>query len=148
MAITLSIASLIKITPIVSGTPLTASAITLTDHNREPVQIAEEKIEQSARMANGTMRKYIVATKKSFSTTWSDLPNSGSATADGKSGLNEMNTFYNNFFQYPIKLDLIYGSGTPSASYNVFIKDFTRSIKKRSTAGYDMWDVSLSWDEI
>ena len=38
----------------------------LTDHNREPIDIATELIETQSRMANGTMRKYVVSQKNNI----------------------------------------------------------------------------------
>jgi len=51
----------------------------LTDHNRQPINFDYEIIERSARMANGTMRKFVVAKKMKISTSWRDLP-SGTGT--------------------------------------------------------------------
>jgi hypothetical protein len=46
----------------------------LTDHNRQPITFDFETIERSARMADGTMRKFVVAKKMKISTGWNDLP--------------------------------------------------------------------------
>jgi hypothetical protein len=39
----------------------------LTDHNREPIGFSTELIETQSRMANGKMRKYVVAQKNNIS---------------------------------------------------------------------------------
>ena len=145
MAMTFSIAALLKLTPIVNGTPATASALTLTDHNRSPLQISTEVIEQSNRMANGTMRKYVVAAKSSFSTDWNDLPSSSSYTVDGKAGADSMSDFYSRFYQYPIKLDVFYPSS--SSTYNVYFKQFNANVTKRSTI-YNFYNINAAWEEI
>lgn len=46
----------------------------LTDHNREPLNISVELIESQSRMANGTMRKYVVAKKNTISASWKYVP--------------------------------------------------------------------------
>ena len=35
----------------------------LTDHNRQPISITYNLVEQADRMADGTMRKYVIARK-------------------------------------------------------------------------------------
>jgi len=52
----------------------------LTDHNREPIEINPELIENQSRMANGKMRKYVIAKKNTISTSWSFLPSNDSST--------------------------------------------------------------------
>jgi hypothetical protein len=42
----------------------------LTDHNRGEIDISPELIESSSRMANGSMRKYVVAQKNTISASW------------------------------------------------------------------------------
>lgn len=46
----------------------------LSDHNRNPISITYSLIEQSDRMANGTLRKYVVARKFVITTDWKDFP--------------------------------------------------------------------------
>jgi len=46
----------------------------LTDHNRQPIQISTTLIEKEQRMANGTMRKFVVNKKDTISTSWENVP--------------------------------------------------------------------------
>lgn len=46
----------------------------LSDHNRDPISISYELVENSQRMANGTLRKYVVARKFMIKTSWKDFP--------------------------------------------------------------------------
>ena len=46
----------------------------LSDHNREDISIAQQRIENRQRMINGTMRSYHTADKISISCSWSRLP--------------------------------------------------------------------------
>jgi hypothetical protein len=42
----------------------------LTDHNRDPFKIAYEVIDKTSRMADGTMRRYVVARKHKITASW------------------------------------------------------------------------------
>lgn len=46
----------------------------LSDHNRQPIDITYNLVEQVDRMANGTMRKYVVARKFVIKVDWKDFP--------------------------------------------------------------------------
>ena len=46
----------------------------LTDHNRQPIAMDYDVLEKVARMADGTMRKYVVSRKRKVSAFWQDLP--------------------------------------------------------------------------
>jgi hypothetical protein len=45
----------------------------LTDHNRQPITMDNEVIEKVNRMADGTMRKFVVARKRKVNVSWSQL---------------------------------------------------------------------------
>jgi hypothetical protein len=96
----------------------------LTDHNRQPIQYAPQRIEQVQRMANGTMRKFVVASKGIYNTSWTNLP-SGSQnitsqsgvnvqsyqpTVDGKMGAGFMKAFYETYVFKPILLKLTFAT--------------------------------------
>jgi len=46
----------------------------LSDHNRQPIDITYNLIEATDRMANGTLRKFIVARKFIIAADWTDFP--------------------------------------------------------------------------
>lgn len=48
--------------------------IILSDHNRQPMSISQQRIENRQRMINGTMRSYHIADKITISTSWNNLP--------------------------------------------------------------------------
>lgn len=50
----------------------------LTDHNRREIDITPTLIEKEARMANGTLRKFVVAKKDIISVSWDFLPSKSS----------------------------------------------------------------------
>jgi hypothetical protein len=50
------------------------SFIIISDHNRSAINIANQRIEQRQRMANGTMRSFFIADKLTIDTSWTMLP--------------------------------------------------------------------------
>lgn len=137
----------------------------LTEHNRSPVSISYDVIEKSKRMANGTMRKFVVASKKTFSTSWSQLPGLKSQSVDyaGSSsnsellGAMDIKAFYEANVGTALDLIMYAGSTTSSTQRNassptetfsgkVFISDFSCTLNKR-LGNIDYWDVSISFEE-
>lgn len=116
----------------------------VTDHNRQPLAIDVERIEKKQRMANGTLRKYIVADKRSFSTSWSMLPKLTSQTVDGLWGADDIESFYNTVTG-SFSLEISDGDGD-TVTYNVMFSDFSRTITKRGST--DFWEVSVSMEEV
>jgi hypothetical protein len=57
-----------------SAEDLEQSFIILSDHNRSQIAIANQRIEQRQRMANGTMRSFFIADKLTVDVSWSMLP--------------------------------------------------------------------------
>ena len=116
----------------------------ISDHNRGALQISVNRIEEPIRMANGTRRTYIIADKRTFSTDWTDLPQSAAFTVDGYWGKNEIENWYNTQTA-PFTLKLYYGDGT-TASYTVFMTKFSADISKRGA--FDFWKVSVEMEEM
>lgn len=142
--------------PIPAGIQVSLDGTTwykISDHNRSPIGISYDIVEQSKRMANGRMRKYVIANKLKISTDWKDFPTLDSNVVD--SGTNVvagawLKSFYdsNVFTQMYVKLiyaqDTIPSVGTVplSSTYadslgtsgqiiNAFITSFTYDIAKR-----------------
>lgn len=116
----------------------------ITDHNRGDLGIDVERIEKKQRMADGTMRKYIVADKRTFSVTWNNLPHSAAHTVDGFWGANEIENFYN---ANPggVTLELTYGSGEVD-TFTVMFSDFNANLTKRGA--YDFWEITVSMEQV
>jgi len=85
---------------------------TLTDHNRDPLQISYEVVEDASRMADGTLRKYVTANKKNISVNWNMVPAAGGKlyTSDGNLGAGWLKSFYEQNFNKPIWIKLSYAS--------------------------------------
>lgn len=145
----------------------------LTDHNRGPIDITPTLIEKEARMADGTLRKYVVAKKNVISTSWDFVPAKSSCIVDGNYGGSWLTAFYNANCFVPIKIRVIQAKHTdpsigsaPTDSnyvsaqsiqsvqgntgynqYNVFMTNFSSTILKR-TRETDYLNMSIEFTEI
>ena len=84
-----------------------ATWIYLTDHNRQPVKIVFEVIEKTNRMADGTLRRYVIARKHKISTSWKMLPSKTAETVDGNKSGSWMQSFYEANVFVPVYVKLI-----------------------------------------
>lgn len=116
----------------------------VTDHNRQAMSIDVERIEKKQRMANGTLRKYIVADKRTFSTSWNMLPKLTAKTVDGYWGADAIETFYNTV-PGAFSLEISDGDGE-TYTYSVMFSDFSKSITKRGSV--DFWEISVTMEEV
>lgn len=116
----------------------------ITDHNRAELEISNERIERKDRMANGTMRKFVVADKRTFSTSWEMLPKISAQTADGFWGGQAIEDF---FYATPgaFSLDIWDGDGAHK-TYTVMFSDFSKSITKRGSV--DLWTINVTMEEV
>jgi hypothetical protein len=136
----------------------------LTDHNREPIDISTELIETQSRMANGTMRKYVVAQKNNISCSWKYVPSSQSECVDGFYSAAWLESFYKSNAGLPIYLKVVssglntdsgFGSQplgifvtaqNRSKTYEVFMNDFSKTIINRTKVS-DYVDMSIEFVE-
>lgn len=142
---------------LISITTPGGSAKNLSDHNRQPLNIVPEPIEKAQRTANGTLRKYVVGYKNTYSTSWEMLPSVSTHTVDGYMGAQELINLYKNNYNNELTLKVYAGTASsttqPKASatetYNtlVFIKSFNADIVKR-LGGIDFWNVNISFEEV
>lgn len=129
----------------------------LTDHNRDPIDISTEIIETQARMANGKMRKYIVAQKKTISVSWNYVPSKTSETVDENYSAAWLESFYKSNVGSPIYLKVVASeldsSGnfvtaqTGSEVYTVFMEKFSKSIINRTKVS-DYVSMSIDFTEV
>jgi hypothetical protein len=116
----------------------------ITDHNRGQLNVDVERIEKKQRMANGTMRKYIVADKRTFGVQWNMLPKLTSQTVDGFWGGEDIESFYNTV-PGPFSLEITDGDGEVY-TYTVMFADFSKNVMKRGSV--DFWEISISLEEV
>lgn len=127
--------------PIDSGY-LTARA---TDHNRSPISITKDRIENKQRMVDGTLRKFTVTTKRLIKVSWTELPNKTSVTVDKFWGADALQDFYDShngdFF-----ITINYGDSTNDV-IRVMFSDFDMKLSKRGLYT-DFYDISLGMEEV
>lgn len=128
----------------------------LTDHNRQPIQYTPQRIEQSQRMADGSMRKMVISNKALYDVNWQMVPTatqtitsqSGKTvptyqpTVDGNYGAGFMKAFYDKYVFQPIWIKLTFATDnytgtshlpaklvTPSTGNNQILKVFMTDFK-------------------
>lgn len=148
----------------------------LTDHNRREIDITPSLIEKEARMANGTLRKFVIAKKDIISVSWDFLPSKPNSTGnvenDRKFDIVDDNyagswiqSFYNANCGIPIYLKIIaakhtdpstgavpadntyVSASTGEKTYQVFMTGFSKTIRKRNPVT-DFLDITLEFTEI
>ena len=104
----------------------------LTDHNRSPINYTPDITEKSARMSDGTMRKYVIANKARFDTAWTFVPASSKTittfggktvpsfqpTVDGNYGAAFLKAFYQQYVFTPVYIKIV--NATDNYTGNAF----------------------------
>jgi hypothetical protein len=116
----------------------------VTDHNRGELAIDYERIETKQRMANGTMRKYVVADKRTFNVSWEDVPNDSNYTVDGHWGGDDIKGFYDSNAG-AFTLTVTYDNGDED-NIEVMFSDFSYVVNKRGL--YNFWNVDVTLEEV
>jgi len=112
----------------------------VTDHNRGELSIAYEQIEKSNRMWDGTLRKYYINTKRTFSTSWDMLPRTGEVVGDGLNGKG-IEDFYN-ANKGAFTLTTYSGDGT-AETYTVMFQSISKTVVKRGVVDFLNMTVEL-----
>jgi hypothetical protein len=147
----------------------------LSDHNRNPISITYTLIEQTDRMANGTLRKYVVARKFVISVDWKDFPtlDTNLVDYDGNTfAAAWIKAFYEKNYNSPVYVKLMFAQdtgivdsnnipvpGIPNSSlyqeskntsgqiFTAFMTTFTYDVAKRMR-GYDYVNLKIEFTEI
>lgn len=145
----------------------------LTDHNRDEITITPELIESQNRMANGNLRRYVIAQKNKISTSWNFLPTNPSEAVDANYAGAWIESFYQNNVGIPIYLKIVQSeidsnvliepdvsvsrtipsnanfksASTGSKTYQVFITNFSKVLRKRTPIS-DYVDIDIEFTEI
>lgn len=125
----------------------------VTEHNRSAFDISNERIEKSTRMSNGTLRKFFIADKKTFSLSWEMLPSYRTLTVDGAWGAEDLRSFYNSVpgsGSFDIRVNLAKNGANQESSgyeeYTVVFGSCNFSVLKRGLQPF--WSVSLTLVEV
>ena len=136
----------------------------ITDHKRKENRANPEVIKKSTRMANGKMRKYVIAKKMKISTSWEFIPSQTEQTVDLNYSSEWLTAFYNANVFAPIYVKMVnakaetpekgyypndvrFGSKFGSDIYEVFITAFSTTTVKR-TPGVDFVNMDIEFTEI
>lgn len=131
------------------GTARIISWNKVTEHNRQPLEVSTNRIEQVTRMANGTLRKFFIADKKLFSISWNMVPGKREYTADGYWGAEDLIKFYEGLdgqSTFNIRINYAYDGTEANDTYTVNCSSFTASLRRRGVTPY--WDISMSLEEV
>jgi hypothetical protein len=132
-----------RVFPIGAGIAINGNKV--SDHNRAPITITPERIENRKRMANGTMRNFVVATKRKIKTSWENLPFDDARTVDGFWGAESLTNFFNtNFGEFTVRIT--YGDNS-FEDILVMFADFNSVLRKRSKYT-DLYSVDVSFEEV
>ena len=162
--------------PQISGTE-GEDFIILSDHNRSDISFNTNRLENRKRMVNGHMRSYHIADKMNVSFSYNLLPSrsfSGDQsftasgqyvenlieyTADGGAGGAELLDWYSSnpgsfymFLSYDKPQSFTVGAYSKLDKYSdileVFVSDFSYNVIKRGGTNHDLWDISISLEEV
>lgn len=125
----------------------------VSEHNRSQFDISTDRIEKQQRMSNGTLRKFFIADKKTFTLSWDMLPSYRTFTVDGAWGAEDLRTFYSSAqgqSSFNIRVNLAKdGTNQESANYEQYNVVFTNcnfTVLKRGTQPF--WNVSITLVEV
>jgi hypothetical protein len=125
----------------------------VSEHNRSQFDISTERIEKQQRMSNGTLRKYFVADKKTFTLSWDMLPSYRTLTVDGGWGAEDLRTFYSSAqgqSSFNIRVNLTKdGTSQELANYEQYTVVFSNcnfTVLKRGLQPF--WNVSMTLVEV
>lgn len=125
----------------------------ISDHGRSPLSVSVERKEAKQRMANGRLRRYVVAKKRTWSCSWENIPDKAvSFLANGQHG-QWMEDFHNdNDGSFLMRLRSGSDVDTTITGVNgtvveVMIADFSKEITKRGKA-FDLWNIDISLEEV
>lgn len=126
--------------------------VKISDHGRSPLNISVERIENKQRMANGTLRRYVVSKKRIFSASWDNLPNKNvDFLANGVPGewMEQFHDEVNGEFRMRLRAgsDQAVATGDLTTEVNVMITDFSKEVTKRGKS-FDLWNIDVTLEEV
>lgn len=120
----------------------------LTDQGRTPVSIVREERKIENELANGNLRKYIKAVKRTFSCEWSWLPDYDEQTLDGGAGRLTLKSLIvdDNGQSHILR---IYDRSGGMDEYEVFVESYEESLTRRDpVSGLFLWNASVTFREV
>lgn len=133
---------------------LEVNGVTLTEHNRSPLNVDFELIESSKRTVSGRLRSYVVAKKHNLSVSWENLPSLTSKTVDGYGGGEAIRALFTDNNEVNVKVwtdaEAAKAVSTATLDFQGRVKSVNYNIVKRNIEGqfYDFWNIDLSIEEL
>lgn len=126
----------------------------VTDHGRSPLSVSTERIENKRRMADGTLRRYVVSKKRSFTCSWEHLPDKATSfLANGSTHGHWIEDFHNRV-DGSFLMRLRSGSdrnltlnGLNGTIVEVMVSDFSKEVVKRGVE-FDLWAIDITLEEV
>lgn len=132
-----------RVFPIGCGLRINGNRI--TDHNRSDIVASPERIENRKRMANGTMRNFVIAQKRKIKTSWEWLPWQDAKTVDGFWGMQSLLSFYNSTFgEFTLRITL---GDNSYEEFLVMFDDFSPQLKRRGSYT-DLYSLDITFEEV
>lgn len=146
---------------------MTWDGVKVSDHGRTSLNQDHQRIGSDRRMHDGTLRRMHKSVKRTWSTSWENLPSTntstrGMKTADGGMAGKDMEAFY---LSHPGKFRMILRRGTAKGKTvptvtesqlpfenddfyiaNVMITEFSKEVQKRGAS--DLWSVNVTLEEV
>ena len=122
----------------------------ITDHNRSPLDVSYDRIENRQRSINGTMRINYISTKMKISTSWSNIVSSNN-TVDGNKGAAYLMDLYRSSAGDPVTVALTFKSGptgsTTGATASMVFSNFDYSVVQRGQT-QDIVNMSVELEQV
>jgi hypothetical protein len=117
----------------------------LTDHNRGPLSIGNNRLVNDIRTQFGELRRYYRADKKTFSFSWNMLPQDAESTVDRNLGAEDMIKLFDSLTGV-FDLKIYYDFGEEQ-EYKAVITDYSAQLLKRWLP-YRFYDISVEIEEV
>jgi hypothetical protein len=122
----------------------------ITDHNRAPLDVSYERIENRQRSINGTMRINYITSKLKISTSWSNVVSSNN-TVDGNKGAAYLRDLYYSSAGNPVTVALTFKSGptgsATGATATMVFSNFDYSVIQRGQT-QDIVNMSVELEQV
>lgn len=117
----------------------------ITDHNRSEISINNQRLTRDIRTQFGSLRRYYRADKKSFSVSWTMIPQNFEYTVDRNLGAEDMQELFE-AKKGKVRLKIYFDFGEEQ-DYDVVITDFSFVLRNRWD-NYRFYDGSLTMEEV
>jgi hypothetical protein len=137
------------------GSTISINSNLLTEHNRQPISISTNRIEQITRMSNGTARKFFIADKLTVSASWNKLPSRSTFTVDGKYGALDIKDLYDSSNgQGTVTVIIKHANDTALYTKTMYFSSCSLELVGRNAklsptdTPQDLWNLNISLEEV